>query len=129
MLHTCSACSDLIMAAIRGHVDCRVVENPFSRWIAARKTRKKIMVRKLFPSSNQQGHKKKWNIGPKLSVLPEPRSSECLIWKFFSAFFAPISFCNLTQAVMCTYEIKRNKRPFENQSNFNSISLKNFIIT
>ena len=58
MLHTCSACSDLIMAAIRGHVDCRVVENPFSRWLAAIKTGKKIMVRKLFPSSNQQGHKK-----------------------------------------------------------------------
>ena len=41
------------MAAIRGHVDCRVVENPFSRWLAAIKTGKKIMVRKLFPSSNQ----------------------------------------------------------------------------
>ena len=53
------------MAAIRGHVDCRVVENPFSRWLAAIKKGKKIMVRKLFPSSNQYSvGTKKWNIGP-----------------------------------------------------------------
>ena len=63
MLHTCSACSDLIMAAIRGHVDCRVVENPFSRWLAAINTGK-IMVRKLkpFPPSNTEKKRNKTSI-------------------------------------------------------------------